>query len=192
MHAHKGGLTSWRMLRTCKSMSEGSQWRKAFDSSIDPREHPAGGLLLLSPPHPGLPQGEHDFTGSQRRRLLSKGTSSLAERKVSFQHNGTIYLLLFIISEVIYSFIHLRIKSGIQLNQRHLNLIKLITFLTELLNCILRESIVLCAHTPVSETRVFSLSYTNVPSLNVFYILYIVSECVYVCLCLCVCVCILL
>lgn len=90
------------------------------------------------------PQGEHDFLGSQRRRLLSQGTSSLAARKFPFRHNGTVSLLLFIVSEVIYSFIHLRIKSGIQLNQRHLNLIKLIIFPMKLLNCSLRQFLVLC------------------------------------------------
>lgn len=80
IHVQKGGLTRWRTLRTYKSQSKGVWWRKVFDSSIDLRKHPAGGLLLLPPPYSGLPQVEHDFIGSQRRRLLSKGTSSLAER----------------------------------------------------------------------------------------------------------------
>lgn len=147
----KGGLTSWRTLRTYKSWSKGVWWRKVFDSSIDLREHPAGGLLLLPPPYSGLPQV--DLTSLEAKEGASCQRAPPAwQRGVSFQHNSTVYLLLFIISEVIYSFIHLRIKSEIQLNQGHLNLIKLITSLAKLLNCILRESIVLCAYMPVSET----------------------------------------
>lgn len=130
--------------------SKGSCWRKAFESSIDSRAHPAGRLCCATTPFwfasrtclPWKPEEKPPATG----------TPSLTERKVPFQHNDNVSLLLFIISEVIYSFIHLRIKSGIQLNQRHLNLIKLIIFPMKLLNCSLREFIVLCACMSVSET----------------------------------------